>query len=121
MHGVCSTHCPRTDRSRYRSARVSSRRRSACAPTASAPRGWSWSTCPPKADCPRDGRRATGDEPRTAPSASPPLPLGQLGAAVFIVPAPPRIRWGLGVIVGRVLPVLLASERGQVEVTPGAP
>lgn len=32
------------------------------------------------------------------------------GVIVFVVPIPPRVRWGLGVALGRVLPVLLASE-----------
>src|SRR5260221_6970235 len=47
--------------------------------------------------------------------------LGRPGAAVFVVPVPPRVRRGLGVTLGRVLPVLLASESGQVEVAPRAP
>src|SRR6202140_2188223 len=46
---------------------------------------------------------------------------GRSGVAVFVVPVPPRVRWGLRVALGRVLPVLLTSERGQVEVAPGAP
>ena len=37
------------------------------------------------------------------------------------MPVPPFVRWGLGVVLGRVFPFLLASERGHVEVTPGAP
>src|SRR5262249_23109159 len=47
-------------------------------------------------------------------------PLGRL-VAVFVVPVPPRVRWGLGVALGRVLPFLLTPERCHVEVTPGAP
>src|SRR5260370_32161996 len=45
-------------------------------------------------------------------------PLGRLHVAVFVVPVPPRVRFGLGVACGRVLPVLLASKRGHVEVAP---
>src|SRR6266851_7569159 len=48
--------------------------------------------------------------------------LGRPGvASVFVVPVPPRVRRRLGVTLGRVLPVLLAPESGQVEVAPGAP
>src|SRR5712692_12127498 len=40
---------------------------------------------------------------------------------VFVMPVPPVVRRRLGIALGRVLPRLLASERGQVEVAPGAP
>src|SRR5580692_11800948 len=46
-------------------------------------------------------------------------PLGQLGLAVLVVPVPPSVRLGLRVALGRVLPLLLAAERGDVEVAPG--
>src|SRR4051812_46800915 len=36
------------------------------------------------------------------------------------MPVPPLVRWGLGIALWRVLPVLLTSERGHVEVAPGA-
>ena len=39
----------------------------------------------------------------------------------FVVPVPPLVRRGLGIALGRVLPLLLAPERGDVEVAPGAP
>src|ERR1700694_5867841 len=48
-------------------------------------------------------------------------PLGRRGVAVFVVPVPPCIRRGLGVALRRVLPLLLAPERSQGEVAPGAP
>src|SRR6202022_3618756 len=50
-----------------------------------------------------------------------PYSVGRLGVAVFVVPVPPRVRLCLGVALGRVLPVLLASECGEVEVASGAP
>src|SRR5262252_4914436 len=39
----------------------------------------------------------------------------------FVVPDPPLVRRGLGVALRRVLPLLLAAERSDVEVAPGAP
>src|SRR6266446_2102916 len=39
----------------------------------------------------------------------------------FVVPDPPLVRRGLGVALRRVLPLLLAPERSQVEVAPRAP
>src|SRR5207245_7626937 len=39
----------------------------------------------------------------------------------FVVPDPPLVRRGLRVALRRVLPLLLAPERSQVEVAPGAP
>src|SRR5215207_7608458 len=42
------------------------------------------------------------------------------GLAVLVVQVPPLVRRGLRVALGRVLPLLLASERGDVEVRPGA-
>src|SRR4029453_5922586 len=42
-----------------------------------------------------------------------------LGVGVVIVP--PLVRRGLRVTLRRVLPLLLAAERGDVEVVPGAP
>src|SRR6266550_5162879 len=46
-------------------------------------------------------------------------PIG-IRAVWFVVPDPPLVRRGLGVVLRRVLPLLLAPERGQVEVAPGA-
>src|SRR5882762_615802 len=46
-------------------------------------------------------------------------PLGRLGVAVFVVPAPPLRGRGLPVAVRRVLPLFLAPKRGHVEVAPG--
>src|SRR5258705_8934141 len=40
---------------------------------------------------------------------------------VVVVPVPPLVRWGLGVTLWRVLPLLLAPERSDVEIVPGAP
>src|SRR5262245_8288614 len=48
-----------------------------------------------------------------------PLPRVDPGL-VLVVPLPPLVRSALGVPLGRVLPVLLAPERAQVEVAPGA-
>src|SRR4051794_38093169 len=42
------------------------------------------------------------------------------GAAVRVVPVPPLMWRSLRVAVRRVLPLLLAPERGDVEVAPGA-
>src|SRR5438552_9933082 len=39
----------------------------------------------------------------------------------FVVPDPPLIRRSLGIALRRVLPLLLAPERSDVEVVPGAP
>src|SRR5258708_22680920 len=45
-------------------------------------------------------------------------PLGRLGVAVFVVPAPPLGDRGLRVAVRRVLPLLLSPERGHVKHSP---
>src|SRR5207302_9386626 len=42
-------------------------------------------------------------------------------AVWFVVPDPPLVRRGLGVALRRILPLLLAPERSQVEVAPSAP
>src|SRR5438874_12005905 len=39
----------------------------------------------------------------------------------FVVPDPPLVRRSLGVALRRVLPFLVASQRSDVEVAPGAP
>src|SRR5437588_3902928 len=39
----------------------------------------------------------------------------------FVVPDPPLVRRGLGVALRRILPFLLAPERSDVKVVPGAP
>src|SRR3954454_11822735 len=39
---------------------------------------------------------------------------------VLVVPVPPHVRRGLGIALGRVLPLLLTTERGHVQVAPGA-
>jgi hypothetical protein len=44
--------------------------------------------------------------------------LGQF--TVFVVPDPPLVRRSLGIALRRVLPRLLASERSDVEIVPGA-
>src|SRR3981081_1153481 len=59
---------------------------------------------------------ATGPSPRARPGCE-----RSRGVAVFVVPDPPLVRLCLGVALRRVLPLLLAPERGQVEVAPGAP
>src|SRR6185437_1260552 len=46
--------------------------------------------------------------------------LGPLGLAVLVVPVPPDVRRTLRIALGRVLPLLLATERGDVEVAPGS-
>src|SRR5262245_24440736 len=38
----------------------------------------------------------------------------------LVVPDPPVVRPGLGIALRRVLPLLLAPERGDIEVGPGA-
>src|ERR1700737_560420 len=48
-------------------------------------------------------------------------PLGRRGVAVCVVPVPPLVRRRLRVALRRVLPLLLAAERSDVEVAPGAP
>src|SRR5262245_38082855 len=40
--------------------------------------------------------------------------------ARLVVPDPPLVWFGLGVAVGRIFPLLLAPECGDVEVSPGA-
>src|SRR6266496_6176565 len=46
----------------------------------------------------------------------------QLGARpVCVVVVPPLVWRGLGIALRRVLPVLLATERGDVEIAPSAP
>src|SRR5580704_10422136 len=47
-----------------------------------------------------------------------PSGVGRCAGGVFVVPVPPLVWFGLGVTCGRVLPDLLASERGHVEVAP---
>src|SRR5260370_21926375 len=54
---------------------------------------------------------------RLAPS---PVRRGLFGR-VLVVPVPPLVGRGLRVAFRRVLPGLLASERGRIEVAPGAP
>src|SRR5947207_4601754 len=46
---------------------------------------------------------------------------GLLRAVWFVVPDPPLVRRGLGVALRRILPLLLAPERSDVEVVPSAP
>src|ERR1700681_3762269 len=59
---------------------------------------------------------ATERKPNPRRARSTPNRLGW-----FVVPDPPLVRRGLGVAGRRVFPVLLAPERTQVEVAPGAP
>src|SRR4030095_14204421 len=40
---------------------------------------------------------------------------------VVVVPVPPLVRRGAGITLWRVLPLLLAPERSDVEIVPGAP
>src|SRR6185295_6108354 len=42
------------------------------------------------------------------------------GFPVLVVPVPPLVWWGLRVALGRVLPLLLTTEGGHVEIAPGA-
>jgi hypothetical protein len=65
-----------------------------------------------------------GESPRPRrPLAS--LPAGRLRRerlrvlTVSVVVVPPLVRRGLRVTLGRVLPLLLAPERGDVEIAPG--
>src|ERR687898_436150 len=81
---------------------------------------------------PPPARRRHGRSRRTAGGAGlelvaqtqrglkPPSPRVALGA-VFVVQPPPAIRRGLRIALGRVLPLLLAAKRGDVQVVPGAP
>ena len=39
--------------------------------------------------------------------------------AVRVVVVPPLVRRGLRITLGRILPLLLAAERGDVEIAPG--
>src|ERR1700749_2143932 len=47
-----------------------------------------------------------------------PLLVGRALGVVVVVPVPPLVRRSLRVSVGRILPTLLASERGQIEIAP---
>src|SRR5262245_25271244 len=47
-------------------------------------------------------------------------PLGRRGVVVCVVPVPPFVRRSLWIALRRVLPLLLAPERGDVEVVPSA-
>src|ERR671910_1621650 len=63
---------------------------------------------------------------RRSPTGGFPPPAGGLrersrALAVLVVQVPPLVPRRLRVALGRVLPLLLAPERGQVEVAPGAP
>src|SRR5919198_6244303 len=81
---------------------------------------------------PPPARRRRGRSRRTAGRAglelvaqarrgwAPPPPRARL-RAVFVVQPPPPIRRGLRIALGRVLPLLLAAKRGDVQVVPGAP
>src|SRR5712671_7215088 len=50
-----------------------------------------------------------------------PLLVGRCVCDVVVVPVPPLVRRGLRIAFGRVLPLLLAPERRDIEVAPGAP
>src|SRR5215204_5028686 len=57
----------------------------------------------------------------SGPDASDLLEMLRVGClTVLVVAVPPRVARGLRVALGRVLPVLLAAERGHVEIGPGA-
>src|SRR6266513_3888402 len=45
-------------------------------------------------------------------------PIG-IRAVWFVVPDPPLVRRGLGIVLRRVLPLLLTPERSDIEVVPG--
>src|SRR5262245_65557535 len=49
-----------------------------------------------------------------------PLRVRQGLGVVVVVPVPPLVRRGLGVALWRVFPLLLAPERRDVEIVPGA-
>src|SRR6478672_12986589 len=55
---------------------------------------------------------------RAPPGLDPSHPLRALPVGVVVVP--PLVGRGLGIALRRVLPLLLATERGDVEVAPGA-
>src|ERR1700722_10673744 len=65
------------------------------------------------------GPRSTTRTAELLPPSHP--PLRQFGMVVLVVPVPPVVRRGLRIALGRVFPLFLASERGHVEVAPGAP
>src|ERR1700746_3416935 len=50
-----------------------------------------------------------------------PARIGRGVGGVLVVPVPPLVRWSLGVALRRILPLLLAPERGHVKVAPSAP
>src|SRR5687768_6119185 len=76
----------------------------------------------------RRSRRAPGGArlpPRSRTGAAPPAGPARRGrsrdlAPVLVVEVPPPVGRGLRIALGRVLPLLLAPQRGDVEVGPGA-
>src|SRR5215216_2185059 len=80
--------------------------------------------CSPSPAASRSPKPSAGARlPEAQPAAS--LLAGRLPRersrvlAVRVVVVPPLVRRGLRVALGRVLPLLLASERGDVEIAPG--
>src|SRR4051794_25535509 len=97
-----------------------------------------WRRSPPSGPAGPALRRCAGPDrpcarrrPSGGPGGLPAVPAagcaGDLGEParrwlllVLVVPVPPFVRRVLGIALGRVLPLLLASERGHVEVAPGS-
>src|SRR5436305_8325303 len=92
------------------------------APPAGRRRGRQPSAAAPPAACRRRGRagsRAAGAALGGRRVGEGGLEVG--GVVVFVVAVPPDVGLGLRVALRRVLPDLLAAERGDVEVGPGGP
>src|SRR5687768_7749010 len=73
----------------------------------------------------RCGRAARLPPRRRATAAAPPVALPRRGLSrgvtVLVVQVPPLVRRGLRVALGRVLPILLATQQRHVQVRPGGP
>src|SRR5215213_7980746 len=85
-------------------------------------------SCPEaKPHPPRDRARQAATSPLRAPraavarQAAHPRRVRSGAGSVGVVVVPPLVWRGLGIALRRVLPLLLAAERGDVEIVPGAP
>src|SRR5262245_62829221 len=76
---------------------------------------------PPRWACLRRGRSRVVAVGRSCLSGAELHEAGAIGARLvrLVVPGPPLVRRGLAVALRRILPSLLAPERGHVEVGPG--
>src|SRR5918995_779848 len=95
------------------SARRRPRRRTAAGPPPPARRRGGRSRC-------TAGRAGLELVAQTQRGLGPLLPRAGLRAE-FVVQPPPPIRRGLRIALGRVLPLLLAAKRGDIQVVPRAP